>query len=126
LLAWLCAGAHVTLEHGGETFGSHIGEAVHGDHHHNDEPAPGDSDDHHHDIGVVIAQFAKASDQQLLAPHWVPVFDRLLAELAALLRGADARHEHSVVGESPPDTRMSGWLFVVQTARPVRGPSLAA
>ena len=127
LLAWLCVGAHVALEHGGETLGTHIGEAEHGDHHHDDEPAPGDGEHHHHDLGVVnAAQFSKSADQQFLAPQWVPVYDRLLAELAALLRGADAPHEHSVVGDSPPDTRMSGWLFVVQTALQVRGPSLAA
>ena len=126
LFAWLCAGAHVTLKHGGEEFGSHIGEAEHGGHHHDEEPAPGE-DDHHHDLGAVMAsQFAKAAEQQFLTPQWVPICDRLVAQLAALLREVDARHEHSVVGDSPPDTRTSGWLFVVQTARPVRGPSLAA
>ena len=121
LLAWLCAGAHVTLEHGGEAFG----EAVHGEHHNDDESVPGDDNHHHHDLGAVTAaQFAKSSEQQLLAPQWVPIYDRLGAELSALLRGTDAQHEHSVVGDSPPDERASGWLFVVQTALPVRGPSL--
>ena len=124
LLAWLCAGAHVALEHGGGGFGSHPGEAVHGGHHHDEEPAP-DADEHHHDLGTVTAsQFTKSAGQQLLAPHWVPIYARLVAELAASQRGADARHAHSVVGDSPPDTRMSGWLLVVQTALPVRGPSL--
>ena len=126
LLAWLGAGAHVALEHGGKGCFSHISAAMHGGHHHDDAPAPGE-DEHHHDLGVMMtAQFAKAAEQQLLAPQWVPIYDRLLAELAALLRGAHVPHEHSVVGDSPPDTRMSGWLFVVQTALQVRGPSLAA
>ena len=124
LLAWLCAGAHVALEHGGDGFGSHPGEAVHGGHHHDEEPAP-DEDDHHHDLGAVTAaQFAKSAGQERLAPQWVPIYERLAAELAASQGGADARHKHSVVGDSPPDTRMSGWLLVVQTALPVRGPSL--
>ena len=126
LLAWLGAGAHIALEHGGEVFGAHFDAAEHGDHHHDDAPPPGE-DKHHHDLGAVTTtQFAKAAEQQLLAPQWVPIYDRLLAELAALLRGADVPHEHSVVGDSPPDSRMSGWLFVVQTALQVRGPSLAA
>lgn len=126
VLAWLCAGAHVALEHGGKVFGSHFDAAEHGEHHHGDAPAPGDNE-HHHELGVItVAQFAKTSAQQLLAPQWVPIYDRLLAELAALRRGVDVPHEHSVVGDSPPDTRMSGWLFVVQTALQVRGPSLAA
>jgi hypothetical protein len=129
LLAWLGASVHVALDHGGESFhashacGDHDHQHDH-DHHH--APAQEGGGDHHHDLRVATpAQFAKLAEKQALLPQWVPLYDRLAAELAALLRGTEALHEHSMFGESPPDTRMSGWLFVVQTARPVRGPSLA-
>jgi hypothetical protein len=127
LLAWLCAGAHVALEHGGDVFGSHVDSAEHGHHHHHDGAPVPSEDGHHHDLGATTtAQFSKAAEQQFLAPQWVPIYDHLLAELAALLRGVGVPHEHSVVGDSPPDTRMFGWLYVVHTALQVRGPSLTA
>jgi hypothetical protein len=132
LLAWLWAGAHLVLEHGGEALGVHLGEDMHhdhhdDDHHHDDCPAPQDEDEHHHDLAATNAgPLVKSSEQQVFAPQWVPLFERLTAELVALLRGIDLEHEHSVIGDSPPDERAFGWLFVVQTARPVRGPSLVA
>ena len=122
LLAWLFAGAHVAMEHGGEE----LGEAMHGAHHHDDDDAPGDGNHHHHDLGpTTAAQFTKSAGQQILAPQWVPIYDRFLAGVAALLRKMETIHEHPIVCDSPPDERASGWLLLCQTALPVRGPSLA-
>ena len=123
LLAWLSAGVHVASEHGGESFGFHADEAAHGEHHHDDDhDAPGDSDHHHHDIGVA---FAKSAEKQLLAPQWIPLLGEVIAQLSAMLRSTDAVRERTLIGDSPPDERASGWLLVCQTALQVRGPSLA-
>jgi hypothetical protein len=130
LLAWLYAGAHVALEHGGETLTSHLSGAVPDDHHHDDhdhdEPAPRDAEHHHHhDLGELTGtQFTKSVEHQALIPQWVALYDRLIEELAEVQRRAAELDERSVVGESPPDERAVGWLLVVQTALPVRGPSL--
>ena len=125
LLAWLHASAHVALEHGGETLISHLVAARH--HDHDDESAPIDGESQQHDLGeVTAAQFTKSAEHQSLVPHWVPLYDRLIVEVAEMLRARDSLHEHSFAGESPPDERASGWLLVVRTAHPVRGPSLTA
>jgi hypothetical protein len=126
LFAWLFAGAHLALEHGGVAFCAHLEEAMHGAQHHEHGSGAGDESHHHDFVAMTAAQFAKSAGKQLQAPQWVPIFERLVAELAASLRRADVLHERSIVGDSPPDSRKSGWLFVVQSARPVRGPSLAA
>ncbi len=127
LLAWLQASAHLALEHGGDGFGSQLANVLHVGHAHEPEPAPGDDDHHHHNLGALTrAPFGKSCAQQLLAPLWVPLYDCLLAELAAALRETDAAHQHSTAGDSPPDQRASGWLLVVRTALPVRGPSSIA
>jgi hypothetical protein len=122
LLAWLSAGAHVALEFGGMNFGAHIGEATHepGHHDHHD----GDGGHHHHDLGTAArTQFAKTSDERLPAPHWTPVFDRLLIEWDAMLRSAAAERPSLARTDAPPDERMTGWLFTVRTALQVRGPA---
>ena len=127
VLAWLFAGAHIAVEHGGDGIISHLSEAFHGHHHHDEEPVPAEDGHHHHDFGTeIVSQISKSSGQQVAAAAWISLYEGLKAELAALLHESDVCAEHSVVGDSPPDTRRSGWLFVVQTARPVRGPSLAA
>ena len=124
LLAWAFAGAHVALEHGGELAGSHFDAAAHDEHDDDDGPVPADGH-HHHDLGAVTsAQFAK-SVEQLSAPQWTPLYDQLIAQLAAMLRDAGEVRERSVIGDSPPDERASGWLLDCHTALPVRGPSLA-
>ena len=122
LLAWLGAGVHVALAHGGEGFGVE----VHGEQHHDDDDAPGESDHHHHDLGAVTsAAFAKSAEKQLLAPQWIPLLGEVIAQLAAMLHSTDAVRERTLIGDSPPDERASGWLLVCQTALQVRGPSLA-
>lgn len=125
LIAWLFAGAHVAVEHGGEAFGFHSDEAAHGEHHHDDDhDAPGDSDHHRHDLGAVTsATFTKSAEKQILAPQWVPLFSQFVAHLAAMLHGTEL--EQTLIDDAPPDERASGWLLVCQTALQVRGPSLA-
>ncbi len=122
LLAWVIMSGHVALEHGGAGRGMHVAAALHGGQHHDEEPAP--AEDHHHELGAVtVTQFTKAAEKQLLAPTWQPLYDQLVAELAALLRSVDGGRP--VLVDLQSDGRASGWLFVVQTALPVRGPSLA-
>jgi hypothetical protein len=126
LIGWLFAIGHICVPYCGAADGG-VRHAAAGHHDDHGGDAPEQDGHHHHDLrAATAAQFTKSSEQQLLAPQWVPIYDRLVAELAALLRRTDALHERSTLGDLPPDTRMSGWLFVVQTARPVRGPSLAA
>lgn len=130
LCAWLSAGAHVALEHGGDAQAALPEQVVQGDHrhdhhHHDDEvPTPADGH-HHHELSSATVSLAKSVQKGLHAPQPAPIGERLLAELALLLRGSEIPGQVSVYGDSPPDLRMSGWLFVAQTARPVRGPSLA-
>jgi hypothetical protein len=137
LLAWLLAGAHVALEHGGKVAVAHAG---HGDefdshdahdhghgHHHDDDGEPVDDPEHHHELGAAVPwHSAKSWGQQLVALQWIPIYNRLIAALSEVDRGIEAVHVHSVFGDSPPDTRLSGWLFVAQTALQVRGPSRTA
>ncbi len=120
LLAWLGAGVHVALEHGGEGFGLYSDESAHGEPHHDDD---GDSDHHHHDLGAVTSEVAaKSAEKQILAPQWVPLLGQFVAHLASMLHGT--AQERTLIADSPPDERASGWLLVCQTALQVRGPSL--
>ena len=125
LLAWAFALAHLALEHGGEFVGSHFDAAAHDGRSGDEGDAPADGH-HHHDLGAVTsAQLAKSVEQQLPAPQWTPLYDQLVARLAAVLRDMDATRERSMIGDSPPDERAFGWLLDCHTALPVRGPSLA-
>ena len=118
LFAWVVVGAHLSIAHGGELFGSHFDVASHEGHHH-DQPADGH---HHHDLGAATsAQFAKSGEQPLFVPRWTA----LCGLPAATPREMDAAREWSPMGISPPDERASGWLLDCHTALPVRGPSLA-
>ena len=131
LLGWLFAAGHVALEHGGVADGGahHAlpGGADDDDHDHDDGAPPQDGEHHHHhDLSALNAgRGLKSSQQKVLAPVWVPLFDVLSKPLADLLReGREPRllrtREHA-----PPDERAFGWLLVSQTALRVRGPSLA-
>ncbi len=125
LFAWVVVGAHLSITHGGELFGSHFDAASHDGHDDDDGPAPADGH-HHHDLGAVTsAQVAKSVEQQIPAPLWTPLYDQLVAQLAVVLREMEAARERSPIGDSPPDERASGWLLDCHTALPVRGPSLA-
>lgn len=95
--------------------------------HHDDAPDH-DGDHHDHDLTAFVSgQFAKTAELKVLAPVWLPLFDSPVARLAATMREAENEKARGVaeVEMSPPDERSSGWLLVVQTALPVRGPSLA-
>ena len=96
----------------------------HDDDHH--DGGPEHDGDHHHDLTAMAAgQFAKAAEHEALAPVWVPLYSALVERLTALLREAEESRGAFADWHSPPDGRASGWLLVVQTALPVRGPSLA-
>lgn len=121
LFAWLFAGAHLALEHGGDLLVCH-GESSHHDDH---DSAPADAH-HHHDLGAIRAGKAITAQKHFAALLSTPLCEQLCAQFTALLYRAAAPQEPSTFGDSPPDERASGWLLVSHTALPVRGPSLAA
>lgn len=125
LFAWLFAGAHMALEHGGGWSVCDDASSLHDGHDDHDSP-PADGH-HHHDLGAVLAGKAiTAQESQFAMQPWTPLASQLLAQFTALLRHAEVPHAPSNFGKSPPDERASGWLLVSHTALPVRGPSLAA
>jgi hypothetical protein len=128
LLGWLVAIGHVAIEHG-----SAVERDVHhelighdDDHDHHDDGEQEEEDHHHHDLlALAGGPFLKAAEHNALAPVWVPLHSALLERLTVILR--EAREQPVGLfdfGDSPPDSRASGWLLVVQTALQVRGPSL--
>jgi hypothetical protein len=122
LLAWLGAGVHMALEHGGILHGAEMGEAMHT---HEEAPAE-EGHHHHHDFDAqTAARLAKSLDEQFPAPQW-QALDQFLAEFTAGWRRVAPMLERPGVWSAPPDERAVGWLLVCRTAHPVRGPSLAA
>lgn len=127
LLGWLFAAGHVALRHGGVAQGGseHAAPgAAHGDDHDDNAPSQDGEGHHHHDFAAVDGgQWSKAVDERTLAPVWMSLVDMLadrLAEREERQPRLLPTREHA-----PPDERAFGWLFVCQTALPVRGPSLA-
>ena len=121
LSVWLLALGHVALEHCAVMNGgcvvacqSHTGGGHEGDEH-----------PHHH-----LTAFASSPLGKVLAwkmPLLWRSFDQMLAEQWSEISRASLEPRAALASwESPPDERAAGWLFVCQTARPVRGPSLAA
>ena len=128
LIAWLLTSSHIVLEHGGDWWGCHA-EAGHDGghhHHHEDSDLPGEPH-HHHDLGVVLFGKAVAVHQAAPAPSpWTPLVAFTGGQFTPTLRIAPVPLGWTTIGDSPPDARSSGWLLVAHTARPVRGPALAA
>ena len=126
LLGWLFATGHVALEHGGVADGGAThAQAADGTDHDHDDDGPAHDGDHHHDLTALMGgQFAKAADHKTLAPVWVPLCSALMEGPTAMLREANESGGNFDFGCAPPDARASGWLLVLQTALPVRGPSL--
>lgn len=124
-LGWLFATGHVAFEHRGVVAASGLQHEV-GVEHDDHKDAPDHDDDHHeHNLTAAVAgQFAKTAELKVLAPVWVPLADTIVERLLAMMREADNGSEVGGIEMSPPDERSSGWLLVVQTALPVRGPSL--
>ena len=124
-LGWLFATGHVAFEHRGMVAAGGLQHEVGVEHDHHEDGPDHDGDHHDHDLTAFAAgQFAKTAELKVLAPVWVPLFDALVARLAATMREAENGRGFVEFENSPPDERLSGWLLVVQTALPVRGPSL--
>jgi hypothetical protein len=118
-----------------------LGEARHHDHegeapgaqhddrdsHENDHGLP-DGEDHHHDLAVLDGgKWMKSAELKTSLPNWVPLDVAMAGRLVIPLREGREIALLSMREHAPPaDQRVSGWLLVVQTARPVRGPSLIA
>jgi len=127
LIAWVLTSSHIVLEHGGDWWGCHA-EAGHdgGHHHHEDSDLPGEPH-HHHDLGVVLLGKTVAVHKAAPAPSpWTPLVAFTGGQFTPTLRIAPVPLGWTTIGDSPPDARSSGWLLVAHTARPVRGPALAA
>lgn len=127
LLGWLFATGHVALRHGAVADGgghhAFVGDGEDDDHDDHDAPSR-DLQHHHHDLTVVADGQAARWELTVLAPGWLPLYDAFIERLTPALR--DPRQPQLLAGleHSPPDQRASGWLLVLQTALPVRGPSL--
>ena len=126
LLAWLMTSGHMVLEHGGEWRGGHAEVACAGGHHDGDSERPGEPH-HHHDLGVVLLGKAVAVQKVTPVPSaWTPLAVLIYGRLTPAALPAPALPGRTVIGDSPPDARSSGWLLIAHTARPVRGPAVVA
>ena len=124
-LGWLFATGHVAFEHRGVVAASGLQHEAGVEQGHHDDAPEHDGDHHNHDLTAFVSgQFAKTAELKVLAPVWVPLFDALVERLAVTMREVENGRGFVEFENSPPDERLSGWLLVVQTALPVRGPSL--
>jgi hypothetical protein len=123
LSLWVLALGHVALEHCAAMNGGCAVVCVPpSGHDHHDEHG---DDAHHHFSVLTSSPLAKVLDLKM--PVSWTVGDWALAD--CLLEGwRDSEEPRGIGGswESPPDERTTGWLLVCHTARPARGPSLAA
>ena len=108
------------------TAAGHSHHAVEGEADHHDEEGPEHDGDHHgHDLmALASGHLAKTAELKALAPVWVLLSDSLVERLLAMVREAEDAGWSADDGPPLADERLSGWLLVVQTALPVRGPSL--
>jgi hypothetical protein len=133
LIAWCFTMGHLWIAHPGErsfeVSGLEHAHDWHGHHHDDDhhdgerEGEPAEGSHHHHGIEAAT-RAAVSQDLTFAAPMVALLWDGIVQALAA---AADDDNElpPGITG-SPPDERCSGYLYVIQTARPVRGPSLVA
>jgi hypothetical protein len=137
LLAWCFAIGHLCADHAGNAAGHHhssiaaVGGHHHEDHHHDhhdgdhhhhegDHDAPGAPETHHHH---EIAVAGRESGTVFLK---IPLVAVLFHALLIPEPSGEAADELPAIIASPPDERRSGYLFVIQTTHPVRGPSSVA
>lgn len=121
LCGWLFAIGHVACEHDGMgDCGAHVALLAQGADPCDCGAAPGNYPPHHHELTA----FAKLAEDKPLTPVWVPISGALMTLSSAALRDECERLASFSSEASPPDRRALGWLLVVQTAHPVRGPSL--
>jgi hypothetical protein len=145
LLGWLGAFGHVALDHGGVADGGALAELLHGvkphEHHagahhaehedgnrqHHDRGLP-EGEEHHHDFAALDGgKWMKSAEIKTMLPQSAPLDVAVAGRWLSTLRESGAIGWFSLREHAPPlDQRLSGWLLVVQTARPVRGPSLVA
>ncbi len=124
-LGWLFATGHVAAEHHGMSVAGGVHHEMEGGADHHDD-APGHDGDHHgHDLmAFAPGHFAKTAELKALAPVWVPLSGAVVERLLAMVRETEDASWSADGGPPLADERLSGWLLVVQTALPVRGPSL--
>lgn len=126
LVAWLAAGVHVTIEHGCDPFELSGDASASGANHVDLGDGPENSDEHFHDLGAITATLSAAPGQRLSRAEFTSVSHGSAGVIALIHSQANGLGPVWTNGDSPPDQRSFGWLFVVQTALQVRGPSLSA
>jgi len=135
MFAWCFANGHLWIQHAGEEDGHckiemmavedhHHDDGDDDHHHHHDDGLPGEfpgvpEEHHHHELSLT----ARDSGTAMLK---VPLPAVLFVTFFVAERPEEKSPPLPAITGSPPDERKSGYLFVVQTARPVRGPSLVA
>jgi hypothetical protein len=125
LLAWIGAWVHVAGSHAGDL--TVCADACLHQEESGSGSAPEGDGHHHHDLGALLGHKpVTAPTVALLALPWTPLVEELGTRWVALAADAEARLASPGFDSSPPDERFSGWLLIVHTARPVRGPSLFA
>jgi hypothetical protein len=125
LLAWIGAWVHVAGNHAGDL--TVCADACLHQESGETGSAPKSDGHHHHDLGaLLIHKPVTAPAAALLALPWTPLVEDLGMRWLALAREAEVSQAHVDLSDAPPDERFCGWLMVVHTARPVRGPSLFA
>lgn len=125
LLLWFAAKVHVALDHGGTMPLVHAAEDHHDGHDDEDGDDHGDGDGHHHHHDLGAAQFTKSSGKEFSALAVQPFYELAAPGCDAALRVAAILPRFGSFDPPLPDARLHGWLFVVRTALPVRGPSPA-
>jgi hypothetical protein len=124
LLAWLGAGLHLALEHGGAFFVTHLNHEAHCADPHECGGLPGEPDHHHHHLtAATAARCAPAIEHIVKVRFWQPLDETLRAAFALLLRDIEPGNLSRAGWDAPPDPRAAGWLFAVRTAFPVRAPA---
>jgi len=127
LCGWIFATGHVACAHGGAAdCGAHVAPFGTGGHDCDCGVGHGGDEHHHHDLTALAkGQSASSSGHKALEPVGVPLSGALADQLMAMLREAREPREVPDGEHSPPDERAFGWLLVIATAHPVRGPSVA-
>ena len=119
LFGWLFAVGHVASRHGSVADAGVCCESAG-----HEEDQPDHDGHHHHDVAALGAGQVAKVEHKMSAPVVARLGGELWERLAVIAREALDPPARFDFAESPPDGRASGWLLVVHTARPVRGPSL--
>lgn len=131
LLVWVGIHVHFAAEHCGRAVGSLVAQVISGEQPHSpcshscsEHRAPCDEEHRLDFASTKGTTSSKSTVLHLQAPQWLILCDKVFARRAALVLEEPKLHEQLGSVYPQPDKRTAGWLFVVQTALSVRGPSV--